>query len=402
MLIMLSSTMADDSFSVDNVSLPQNREAEVVVRFSFDAESTCSGYSFWLQIPNQLAFVTNAAGTKVEFMAGDCYTEPPTITPNLSEGYLKVACLNANSDPLNKQMGTLVSFKLKVKDGATVTTGDVLNAHLTNAQISAENGSVHNVANVDFTITITEPGDTRTVLDETSTTPPSDATGVDVRVRRTIKANEWSTIVLPFAMSNEQLKAAFGDDVQLSDFIGVDTEFDDDDNVKGIKVHFADVTELEANHPYIIKTSNAIDEFTVDGVDISVDEAYVEYDNGKTGSRRVVYSGFYGTYRAQTMLDKNTLFLNNNKFWYSAGNTKMKAFRAYFEFLDVLPDIEDSNVKVFYVIDSSATGVEAVNSDNASVHGVYTIEGMFLGNNVDIHSLPKGMYIVDGKKIIIK
>lgn len=53
---------------------------------------------------------------------------------------------------------------------------------------------------------------------------PEAAEGVNVRVKRTIKANEWSTLVLPFAMTAEQVKSAFGNDVQLADFTGVETE----------------------------------------------------------------------------------------------------------------------------------------------------------------------------------
>ena len=41
-----------------------------------------------------------------------------------------------------------------------------------------------------------------------------------VRVKRTINANEWSTICLPFAITAEQVKGVFGDDVQLGDFTG--------------------------------------------------------------------------------------------------------------------------------------------------------------------------------------
>ena len=49
------------------------------------------------------------------------------------------------------------------------------------------------------------------VLDENSTTAPEAAEGVNARVLRTISADIWNTICLPFAMTAEQVKAAFGD-----------------------------------------------------------------------------------------------------------------------------------------------------------------------------------------------
>ena len=126
LLSFASSTYADDAFSVDNVTLPKNEEADVVVKFSLDNGSTCSGYTFWLQVPEQLAFVTYVKNEKtyVTYTAGDCYDDTPTITPNIDEGYLKVGCLTANSDPIIGQTGTLVTFRLKVV--GEVNVGDVL------------------------------------------------------------------------------------------------------------------------------------------------------------------------------------------------------------------------------------------------------------------------------------
>ena len=252
------------------------------------------------------------------------------------------------------------------------------------------------------TDTIGAPVDLRTVLDETSTTVPESATGVDVRVKRTIKAGEWSTICLPFAMSETQVKSAFGDDVQLADFTGVDSDIDAADNVVGLTANFSDVTSIEANHPYIIKVSAPISEFTLDGVDIVADEdeAYIEFDNGKTGGRRVVYSGFYGTYHAGTVLDKFTLFLSDNKFWYSTGKTKMKAFRAYFEFLDILTDVEDaysSRISMNFSNDRT-TGINSFtrSSIQKGDGSIYNLKGQRVEKPV------KGIYVRDGKKYVVK
>ena len=112
---IMSSVFAEDTFSVADISLPKNGEADVVVMFNLDESSTCSGYTFWLQVPEELAFVTYEKNSKtyITYNAGDCYDETPTLTPNIDGDYLKVGCLTANSDPLNKQSGVLVTFKLK-------------------------------------------------------------------------------------------------------------------------------------------------------------------------------------------------------------------------------------------------------------------------------------------------
>ena len=213
MLAMAGSTFAVDTFSVDPVTLPATSEADVVVRYNLDAESYCSGYQFWLQLPEELEFVTytSSGQTLVTYTAGDCYADVQAVTANVDEGYLKVACNTNGSVPLTKQSGILVTFKVKVKQGATVTVGgQPLTGNLINGKISNPNGLVHNVANSEFSITITD----RVVLDETSTMAPSAATGVNVQVKRTIKAGEWNTICLPFTMTKTQVEAVFGADVE--------------------------------------------------------------------------------------------------------------------------------------------------------------------------------------------
>lgn len=90
-------------------------------------------------------------------------------------------------------------------------------------------------------------------LDETSAMVPTESeNNIKVNVKRSINANEWSTICLPFAMTTEQIKDAFGDNVILGDFNGCVTSYDATDNVVGIKVNFTNTEVIMANHPYII------------------------------------------------------------------------------------------------------------------------------------------------------
>lgn len=390
---------AEDTFSVENVILPQNGEADVVVRFNLDEGSTCSGYTFYLQVPEELAFVTYEKNSKTypTYTVGDCYDETPTITPNIDEGFLKVGCLNANSDPLNKQSGTLVIFRIKTN--SAVSVGDTFTGTLTKGTISAENGTVHDVANTTFTITITEPVDTRTILDEASSVMPKAATAVDVRVKRTLVANVWNTIVLPFTMTSQQMTEAFGDGIQLADFMGYETSYDDDGNVTAIKVNFSRVSSMEANHPYIIKVNKPISEFTLDEVDIAPEEDPIHAVVKRT---RKQWSEMIGTYVANTEVPEMTLFLSGNQFWYSTGNTKMKAFRAYFDFYDVLTDVENSGAKIIFVVNDEASDIVGVSASDYVDGDVFTVQGMRVGKNIDMKHLPKGVYIVKGKKYTVK
>lgn len=253
----------------------------------------------------------------------------------------------------------------------------------------------------DFNI-IVEHGVAR--LDETSTVAPVASSGtVKAQVKRTIKGGEWSTICLPFAMTGEQVKAAFGDDVQLSDYTGWSDEYasEEDENPSKITVQFTRLNAadgMEANHPYIIKTAKDITEFDADGVTISPeDEPTIS-----TGSKRKHDVGsFIGNYVADFTVPEATLFISNNQFWYSVGKTKMMAYRGYFEFEDVLKsyyeDASSAKVSFFF---NEATGISAIH-DNDEQQDVYTVGGVFVGKEPN-KNLTKGIYIKGGKKFIVK
>lgn len=222
-------------------------------------------------------------------------------------------------------------------------------------------------------------------LDENSTTAPESANDAKVLVKRTINANEWSTICLPFTMTEAQVKAAFGDGVKLGDFKGYDYSNGQ------ITVNFDATTAIVANHPYIIKVANAVSEFTAEGVTINPQEAEVNL-----GSSRKPKS-FIGNYVAGTTLGKGTLFLNDGKFWYSVGTTKIKAFRGYFDFVDLLPDFENNypDARVYISLDGETTLIKDIQSAQGN-DAVYTLDG----RRVSRTPQTKGVFIQNGKKVV--
>ena len=391
-LFSMGQAVADNVLTVNEVQVPQGGQARIEIGCDFDTEFTA--FELQIALPEGLSLVADEDGYPVIEKAFDTNH---ILTGNLlpSNGNYKITCRSME----NLSMPTSGAlFSVTVQAGNDVTAGSMLTGNIVSCEFTrtADSGG-QELDDTDFTIYVTEY---RVVLDENSTVVPAEQTNVDVRVRRTINANEWSTICLPFDMTEAQVKEAFGNDVQLGDFVGAESEFDDADNVTGITVSFNDASAIEANHPYIIKVSEPVEEFTIDGVDIVADEdeAYIEFDNGKSGSRRVVYSGFYGTYHAGTVLDEFTLFLSSNKFYYSDGSIKMKGYRAYFEFLDVLTEIEGGpHVKIFFGNDDDETGIDRVITGRRTEDDVYDLSGRKVGRQPQ-----RGIYIVNGKKVVIK
>ena len=377
-----------NAFSVADIELPKNYEAALTVNFQFDAADTYTGYSFNLQLPEELEFVM-AEGTDVAYTQGSCHDASHSVTANLSEGLVKVAGLSLSSKPLKGTSGVLLTFTIKPK--AAVTVGQTFTGTIKDILLVPIEGAKQNLAESNFTVTIGEDAELRTILDETSTTAPAAATGVDVRVKRTLTANQWNTICLPFAMSEAQCKAAFGDDVQLADFTSWSSEEDGEGDIVAINVGFTPVTAIEANHPYIIKVSSAITSFTADAVDIDPE---VE-PSVQVGKKKAEKGYLTGTYVADFLVPEDNLFLSGGKFWYSKGLTKMKAFRAYFEFADVLASVEGSSAPVFISFDGGTTGINNV-KQTVGDNKYYNLNGQYVENP------GKGLYIQNGKKVIIK
>ena len=247
----------------------------------------------------------------------------------------------------------------------------------------------------------------RVTLDENSTTAPVAMTGVNVTVKRTIYANEWSTICLPFEISSDNMATAFGDGItaELANFTGYEETYDAGEKCIAINVKFESVSRIEANHPYIIKVNKDVSEIKVDAVDITpeADNAVVKYDNGLTGKQYALWGTFSGTYVAGTTIPENNLFISGNTFYYSKGVTVSKAYRGYFWFIDELADkTKTSSAKIDFSINADATGIEDLHTI-ARVEGIYDLSGRKIKlDGDDLSRLPKGVYIMDGKKVTVK
>jgi len=316
----------------------------------------------------------------------------------ISEGHYRVVINSTGGFTFDGNDGEIATAVINV--GNTVTPADypILIKDIVLVDQSS-NGFETEV--VKTTMKVTAAGETRTILDENSTVMPVDEANARVTVKRTIKADEWSTIVLPFEMTTEQWKSAFGPDAALMDFNGYEVEEDDAGNIVGILVNFKEVAStavFKANHPYVLKVSSPISEFDVDGVDIVVEEEPVV---AAVKRSRRQWSELIGTYVSNTIVPENTLFITQNKFWYSKGATRMMAFRAYFDFYDVLTKVENpSSVKAVLDFNDQTTEIkDFVFSPEGSV---YSVQGVYYGNDVDMGRLPKGVYIINGKKIQIK
>lgn len=330
-------------------------------------------------------FPTTGFTTTGAYTVSDAWTGTSAAVGDVDEtGLATIPFASSNKIPGAQDNLATVSFK--VAESVAVGEYDVT---LKGTLFEYNTSDKDYAANVTFKVKVVSAH--TVILDETSTTAPTAATGVNVRVKRTIKANEWSTICLPFSMTEMQIKTAFGDDVELGDFTG----YDYDEELDKITVKFNSTTAIEKNHPYIIKVSAAVSEFSAEGIDIDPEE---EPTVAAVKRTKKAWSEMIGTYVANTVIGEEEgpcLFLNGNRFWYSYGQTKMKAFRAYFDFYDEIENKEATS-RIVIMMDETTGISENKNTGDSEGSRLYDFGGRC------VEKPGKGLFIKNGKKVIIK
>lgn len=389
---------AQNALTVTDFTLPQNG-GSIVVNLTLGEENVYTSYGFKVQTPDGAAYVVDT-NDDVICVLGPGHTASHSATAHWdgTNKILTVGVVSSGSTLLSGQ-----SLSLEIPVAATeATVGTEFVFTITDITFIRQNGSKDYLNNTTFTATVGEPEDFVTI-DENSPIAPAntDANG-RVKVKRKIKANEWSTICLPFPMTVAKLQTAFGNDYVLADMTDYEVT-KDGDNITKLEVSFTNRTAaLLKNHPYIIKVSSDINEFFVEDVRIestTTPKTNIIVEDDMTGDEYEKWA-FVGSYVTNTTIPATGLFLNGNNFYYSTGNTKMKAFRAYFKFYDVLSSYTTSapsRINLFFKDANGETtkidGVDFLTSDNDKV---YNLSGQ------QVKAPKKGIYVKDGKKVIIK
>lgn len=254
-----------------------------------------------------------------------------------------------------------------------------------------------------------------------------------ITLTRTFKPNQWTTLTLPFNLTEEEVQRIFGAGTQLIQLNNGTIN----GNAARLEFIYHEIQNVLPGHPYLIKPTltditndanvtvtkdkdnNTITSFTVyrkcvnpfiDHVDIDCG-AYTfkgtpgyctanETNNGVSG-----YSVNYAL---------NDIFISerNGKLYVSGGSSYGKGYRAWIKKKQdssatakissislVIDNPGDDDDNETTTIDMADVDPDALNALGVAT-GVYNLNGQKVSD--DMHNLPKGIYIVNGKKIIRK
>lgn len=127
------------------------------------------------------------------------------------------------------------------------------------------------------------------------------------------------------------------------------------------------------------------------------------YENGKILSNRDDLNGDYFMYKGKLIQVPHGYKDNGERYSYG-----LKAFRCWFELTDKTSGKPSLVSLLIDGVEDSTTGIADIHystdctSYKRGIDGVFNINGQMVRRSCSLEGLPKGMYVVDGKKIIIR
>lgn len=240
-------------------------------------------------------------------------------------------------------------------------------------------------------VTVEVPKAKNYTLDETNTNNVIETyENANVTLQRTLSKDYWNTFCVPFALDAEQVAQYFGEGTQLRTYEG---------NCNNNIVYFATVDNIEAGKPYIMKPGNAIVQNpTFEGVSMVATGLDKNGNPQAVGDASTVQmKGIYNQILLKT--DKTELFLGDNDLFYypieDIDARTIGGLRAYF----IVPQGTDIK-KLRANLNGTPTSLDTIFDTEESNAPVYNLQGQCVGNS--LRALKSGIYIQNGKKVVVK
>ena len=265
------------------------------------------------------------------------------------------------------------------------------------------------------------------VLNEAQPEIPTNGKGKDithVTYERNFAQGKWSSICLPFSMNNRQMREQFGEETAVVLLKNIH----DDGKIELIWHVNQDII---AGYPYFILPKGDVKHNNVANstiTKISVDTYFnneIQKDrplfsvgsNGNTYDWQGTYNGshyradypyvFEGNFKNEELPAGSYVMSNNGTLSKLKKATTAKPFRAYLKY----QGSDANNAKPLYTSvnwqnDDETTGIDDIIFQNGILmesSDVYSIDGTVIRRDAqNLSNLSKGVYIVNGKKFVVK
>ena len=195
-----------------------------------------------------------------------------------------------------------------------------------------------------------------------------------ITVTRTLKAETWSTFVVPFDMAiptGWEVKTLTGSTL----------------NGENISLTFSDASSIEAGVPYMVRVKNATS--TITGTNV-----WLDTELKSTSTQHITFTGTY----TNGHVPQGAFFISSNTFYRAADNSNtMKGYRAYLQ-----PTVTNARSLSYRTDGDTAIDNSQLTNDNeATVVAIYNLQGVRLDDmqvGVNILQMSDGRVV----KVVIK
>lgn len=250
---------------------------------------------------------------------------------------------------------------------------------------------------------------------------PTDAKNAEVKLDRKFYTNYWNAICLPYSINRRQIEEVFGDGTMVVLMKNIDTS-----TKKVMFIEHAN-QDIIAGYPYLIFPTDKKDNEKTDHSAISSITTRATFGeansplfsvgtNGKTYLDAKSMPGdalvFMGTF-TKTPLKAGSYVVTNKGVLsrIPSDGMKIKPYRSYIYFNRVTAgakaiSLQNMSVNGFENDEDNTTGIENLLFESGILtHSadVYSIDGRLVRSKaLNLNGLPKGIYIVNGKKYVKK
>lgn len=210
---------------------------------------------------------------------------------------------------------------------------------------------------------------------------------ISVKIGRTLNSGYYNTLALPFNVDNDLLKKRFGDGVVLKELTGSTY------NGATLTLKFETRTAIEAGKPYLIMVPETVIQPTFTAMEI-------KNTLSNTETEFIDFKPVFSPTRLEND-NRNILFLmaGNKMSWPSSSAYKkdFQGLRSYFE-LKGAARVSQAPKLLLDFGDGEVTAIDSILAPEDDESGYYTMDG----RRLDSKPTAKGVYIVNGKKMVIK
>ncbi|MDY4464166.1 MAG: hypothetical protein SPE31_07555, partial [Prevotella sp.] len=232
-----------------------------------------------------------------------------------------------------------------------------------------------------------------------------------IKLTRTFKAGQWTTLTLPFNLTEEEVQTIFGDGTRLVMLHDATLQ----NGGARLTFIYHEIQNVLPGYPYLIKPKKDVTSFTANNKCINphIDQFEVKttpytfkgtpgYSANATNDGKTGYSVNYA---------ENDIFVSetNGNLYVSGGSSYGKGYRAWLKknpgnttpvksisvVMSSFSDDDDTTTSID-VAEMAPDLIEALGIQT----GVYNLSGQRVAN--DTRNLKAGIYIVNGKKTVVR